>query len=771
MRMTSILFIVALALLMAVPVSVLAATITTNIAYAKRDDLPPELFPDDTLNTYVVRGRITSPDFNPTVGGIPNLQVYFQDTSDNVGICMLFDPNEDFNEYTTPSELVLGREVEVKGVIGQFNGNRYIKPSIPDNDIVITDTNPVHPTPVLDTITNLLQNAEGYEGTLVVITNVTYTGTWPNPGQNGFLTADDGTASIDLFIDQDTNIAGQLPPTNAFTLQGIFSQYDTSTNNLPNGPNEGYQIVPRFFTDIIQDVPADSPPSLVLSPSGTALGGVGSELSIQMLGQDRNVTDTLTFGKIGVIGTVTDLGIREAVFTWTPPPGSEFSTNDVTLTVSDGLTVVSSTVTVIVQPIPTNFWDFEGWIQGWTTYSVASSADWENTDAYGFDPGAEGTAWSMDISGYQADTASDDWLISPELDLSTYTVPRISYFRYYFFTGPVLKLLVSTDYPGTGDPSGYTWADLGLTLPPTGSDWYQEVKSLAAYAGNPSVYVAFQYTSDGPLSGQGMDWRVDQIRLEETPANVPPSFTPQLTDVGVVAGNTLAFPTRATEPNNDLVTMTQIGVPAGATYVVTNGLGEGTGYFSWTPTLADTGVVTVSFIATDVDGAETNDVDILVASPFRPCGLIISEYIEGSSNNKAVELYNGSPYEIDLGSDGYVLDIYANGNTSVSSSTALTGKIASGGTYLVVNSTTPISATLTNAADQFGAMFFNGDDALVLGQDASGAGTVIDSLGRVGEDPGLLLGHGARHHPGPDPDSQAVGQGRRCRHQRCVRSG
>ena len=42
--------------------------------------------------------------------------------------------------------------------------------------------------------------------------------------------------------------------------------------------------------------------------------------------------------------------------------------------------------------------------------------------------------------------------------------------------------------------------------------------------------------------------------------------------------------------------------------------------------------------------------------------LFISEYIEGSSNNKAIEIYNPTDTAIDL--TGYRLEIYSNGGIS-----------------------------------------------------------------------------------------------------------
>lgn len=116
--------------------------------------------------------------------------------------------------------------------------------------------------------------------------------------------------------------------------------------------------------------------------------------------------------------------------------------------------------------------------------------------------------------------------------------------------------------------------------------------------------------------------------------------------------------------------------------------------------------------------------------------LIISEYLEGSSNNKAVEIYNGTGSAIDLAAGGYKLRLYANGLAiTASAPTAeltLTGTIASGSTYVVANASS--NATILAAAQATsGAANFNGDDAIVLTKGA--ANTIVDSFGQAGTDP------------------------------------
>ena len=116
--------------------------------------------------------------------------------------------------------------------------------------------------------------------------------------------------------------------------------------------------------------------------------------------------------------------------------------------------------------------------------------------------------------------------------------------------------------------------------------------------------------------------------------------------------------------------------------------------------------------------------------------IFISEYIEGSSNNKAIELYNPSSADIDLAAGNYQLGRFSNGGTNATL-IDLTGTIPAKGVYVVANS----SATqdILDVTDQTsGNINHNGDDAYELYADS----VVIDSFGQVGFDPGSEWGTG-----------------------------
>ncbi|WOX50220.1 ExeM/NucH family extracellular endonuclease [Aeromonas sp. XH] len=112
--------------------------------------------------------------------------------------------------------------------------------------------------------------------------------------------------------------------------------------------------------------------------------------------------------------------------------------------------------------------------------------------------------------------------------------------------------------------------------------------------------------------------------------------------------------------------------------------------------------------------------------------LLISEYLEGSSNNKAVELSNVGSSVIDLSQ--YRLALYANGKPlteAPTNSLALQGTLAPGASLVLANPSAS-SEILAKANQTSGNLVFNGDDALVLYRGSE----LVDSFGQVGVDPG-----------------------------------
>jgi len=121
--------------------------------------------------------------------------------------------------------------------------------------------------------------------------------------------------------------------------------------------------------------------------------------------------------------------------------------------------------------------------------------------------------------------------------------------------------------------------------------------------------------------------------------------------------------------------------------------------------------------------------------------LFISEYVEGTGNDKALEIYNPTNAAINL--SGYHIDRYSNGSSSSSSGGImnLSGTIGAHDVFVIANgqttgtSTSPAcSPALQALADQLDGAYpaptyMNGNDAIVLFKNT----TIIDILGKTGD--------------------------------------
>lgn len=66
-----------------------------------------------------------------------------------------------------------------------------------------------------------------------------------------------------------------------------------------------------------------------------------------------------------------------------------------------------------------------------------------------------------------------------------------------------------------------------------------------------------------------------------------------------------------------------------------------------------------------------------------PAELFFSEYVEGSSYNKALEIFNGTGATVDLAAGGYNILMYYNGNTTSTYTITLTGSVAHNDAFVI----------------------------------------------------------------------------------------
>ncbi|HBO4243637.1 TPA: SpnA family nuclease [Pseudomonas aeruginosa] len=116
--------------------------------------------------------------------------------------------------------------------------------------------------------------------------------------------------------------------------------------------------------------------------------------------------------------------------------------------------------------------------------------------------------------------------------------------------------------------------------------------------------------------------------------------------------------------------------------------------------------------------------------------LIISEYVEGSGNNKALEFYNSGSQVLDL--SAYRVEFYFNGASAAGRSIDLSGSLAPSKTFVLANGVAD-PALLALASQRVEGSWFNGNDAVLLRRRS---GEILDSLGQVGFNPGTTWGSG-----------------------------
>jgi phosphatidylserine/phosphatidylglycerophosphate/cardiolipin synthase-like enzyme len=200
--------------------------------------------PLDTGQVVTVAGIVTSSSQFGTSGAAS-----IQDNS--AGMCV-YGPN-------FPTGVNIGDSVLVTAVLTQYNGLAEMSFNRSGASFQVLSSG--HQTdPEIITINDILTqewNAiEVYEGKLVRLNNVTISGTGNFTGGTNY-TITDATGSTEIRIDNDvTSIIGSPIPSGEVDIIGVVQQFKYAPPY-----NSGYQLLPRFISDIVDD---GSP--LILNP-------------------------------------------------------------------------------------------------------------------------------------------------------------------------------------------------------------------------------------------------------------------------------------------------------------------------------------------------------------------------------------------------------------------------------------------------------------------------------------------------------------------------
>ncbi len=208
-------------------------------------DANGDFVPDRMGEIVTIKGVITS----PTINSLFSLSITVQDETAGISIYSSED-----SILTTVGDLV-----QITGEVGQYNGL---------TQLVVSDRADIRrlgagtvPAPIVlsPSFYTDPMYVESLESMLIQINGLTKVdGEWPDSNDNSNLDVWDGAKSPEgdsltfkIRIDKDLDLAGMPEPVYPMNVVGFLAQYDPSTP-----PDDGYQLFPRYYSDIEQNVAA-----------------------------------------------------------------------------------------------------------------------------------------------------------------------------------------------------------------------------------------------------------------------------------------------------------------------------------------------------------------------------------------------------------------------------------------------------------------------------------------------------------------------------------
>lgn len=401
--------------------------------------------------------------------------------------------------------------------------------------------------------------------------------------------------------------------------------------------------------------------------------------------------------------------------------------------------------------------------------------DWINFEVAGTKP------WVASVNGVVGTGFGggdvESWLISPKFTAAGDGI-ALSFDYASKYVGDPIKVKMSSNYMGYGNPSAATWTDLSTIAAPTVQDNNYTLKSTGSIIapGTGTVYFALVYDANGAYS----DWRITNAQVKAYVPAAAPTITVTENSVAamqVVVGNTDA----ETVTVNGIELTDNIIVSLGGdnanmfevsptSLVAADGVASGTVTITYNPTAPGSHTATLKLntvggeevtralsgtatlatpVATDASGISTTgftanwnavpgateyelSVYTKTITSTPAADLFISEYVEGSSNNKYIEIFNGTGADVNL--EGYKIQLFANGATTPTNNNTLSGTLVNGQTVIYMNSSATLTLNEGVTASTNTAMNFGGDDALALYKISTES--YVDIFGTIGNDPG-----------------------------------
>lgn len=431
--------------------------------------------------------------------------------------------------------------------------------------------------------------------------------------------------------------------------------------------------------------------------------------------------------------------------------------------------IASKTITIVAPATATVPYSeaFNNTLGDWYNYEVAGTKPWYAS--------ADGAI----ANGYNGGDV-ESWLISPKFT-ATEDGLNLTFNYASKYVGDPILVKVSSDYIGYGSPAAANWTTLSTILAPEVQDDAYTVKLSGNIinAASGTTYFALVYdAAAAPYS----DWRITNASIDLPPAGptitVTEAEVPAMsayadaTDTETITVNGLnltgditlalsgtdaaqfSLSTSTLSPTAGSVTDASVTITyeptAAGSHTATLTLSSAgasdvtkslSGTATWAPldapvATAASGLSSSGFTANweAVTGATEYELSVYTKeeSVVNATDLFISEYVEGSSNNKYIEVFNGTGVSVDL--SDYQLLLFGNGSATATNTAQLSGTLANGSTMVYKNSSAALTLPLGVTAESNTAVNFNGDDAVALYKISTSS--YVDIFGRIGNDPG-----------------------------------
>lgn len=209
-------------------------------------------------------------------------------------------------------------------------------------------------------------------------------------------------------------------------------------------------------------------------------------------------------------------------------------------------------------------------------YSQPFTSDLDDCSTYNVSGATKEWIYSggvAQMNGYNTGDLEEDWLIIPGIDFDSYSNEEMTFNSEWQYgtddASNYIKLLYSSDYSGSGDPTSATWTELSFTHPSSATtQTASDVIDLTVISGT-NVYIAFKYNYN---SGSYRRWDIDDILIQSVvPTPDITVSTSTLTGFSYILGSGPSTEQSFTIEGSDLTTDISIVPPTN--YEISTGTG------------------------------------------------------------------------------------------------------------------------------------------------------------------------------------------------------